>query len=216
MEDTDIINIWKLYSKKLNDILIINQENAREVTKIKIRSLLASMTPLKISAIVIGIAWVCFVDMLLLNFLTVANPFFLISAGIQVLITKLAIGIYLYQLILVYNADISEPILATQAKISRLISSTLWAARILFLQLPLWTTFYLNTTMLKNGNILLYMLQIVVTVSFTYLSIWLFTHIKYENKDKKWFRLIFSGKEWDPVMKAIELLNQIREYENEK
>jgi hypothetical protein len=58
----------------------------------------------------------------------------------------------------------------------------------------------------------LYTLQIIVTTSFTYLAIWLFFNIKYENRDKKWFRFIFNGNEWNPVIKSMELLSQINDY----
>jgi hypothetical protein len=215
MEDTEIINLWKSYDKKLEENLLFNRKNAEDITKMKVQSFLASMKPLKIFTILVGFVWVGFVDILIINLFPIANPFFLISAVIQVLLTKLAIGIYLYQLILIHQADISEPILATQEKLSRLKSSTLWVARLLFLQLPVWTTFYWNESMLENGNVWLYTLQIIVTASFTYLAIWLFFNIKYENRDKKWFRFIFNGKEWNPVIKSMELLSQIDEYRNE-
>lgn len=147
----------------------------------------------------IGLLWVVFVDTLIINLFSVASPFFLISAGIQVLLTKLAIGIYLYQMILIQQVDISAPIVSTQEKIARLKSSTIWVTRLLFLQLPVWTTYYWNESMLENGNVWLYAIQIIITAtSFTYLAIWLFFNIRYENKDKKWFRLIFNGKKWDP------------------
>ncbi len=212
MEDTEIINLWKSYDKKLEESLLFNRKNAEDITKMKVRSFLASMKPLKIFTILDGIIWVGFVDVLIINLFPIANPIFLISAGIQVLLTKLAIGIYLYQLILIHQVDISEPILTTQEKLSRLKSSTLWVARLLFLQIPVWTTFYWNESMLENGNIVLYILQIVVTLLFTFLAVWLFRNIKYENRDKKWFRLIFNGKEWSPVIKSMELLSQIDEY----
>ena len=66
--------------------------------------------------------------------------------------------------------------------------------------------------MLENGNIVLYTIQIVVTLLFTFLAVWLFRNIKYENRDKKWSRLIFNGNEWSPVIKSMELLSQIDEY----
>ena len=215
MEDTEIINLWKSYDKKLDESLVFNRKNAEDITKMKVRSFLASMKPLKIFTILLGIVWVGFVDILIIKLFPVANLFFLISAGIQVLLTKLAIGIYLYQLILIGQVDISEPILRTQEKLSRLKSSSLWVARLLFLQFPVWTTFYWNKSMLQNGNIVLYVLQMVVTLLFTFLAVWLFCNIKYENKDKKWFRLIFNGKEWNPVIKSMALLSEIDEYKNE-
>jgi hypothetical protein len=188
---------------------VFNRANAADITRMKVQSFLSSMKPLKIFTILVGIAWVAFMDTLIVNLFFIASPFFLVSAIIQVLLTKLAIGIYLYQLILIHATDISEPILATQEKLSRLKSSTLWVARLLFLQLPVWTTFYWNNSMLENGNNWLYMLQIIITVSFAWLAIWLFINIKQKNRDKKWFRLIFEGKEWTPVIRSMELLEEI-------
>lgn len=213
MEDAQMIDLWRSYGQKLDEVLSLNRRNAEDLTKIKVQSFISSMKPIKIFTILVGIAWVGFVDLLIIRLFPFASPFFLISAGIQVLLTKLAIGIYLYQLILIHQVDISEPILATQEKIARLKSSTLWVARLLFLQLPLWTTFYLNKRIFQNGNILLYILQFVITASFIFIAVWLFANIKYENRNKKWFRLIFTGKEWTPVMKSQELLAQIQEYD---
>ena len=212
MEDIEIINLWKSYDKKLEENLLLNRKNVEDITKMKVQSLLASMKPLKVFTILVGIIWVGFLDVLIINLFHIASPFFLISAGILVLLNKLAIGLYLYQLILIHHVDISEPILATQDKLVRLKSTTLLVARLLFLQLPLWTTFYWNESMLEHGNIVLLILQIVVTLLFTFAAVWLFRNIKYENRDKKWFRLIFNGKEWSPVIKSMELLSQIDEY----
>lgn len=215
MEDTEIINLWKSYDKKLEESLLFNQKNAEEITKIKVRSFLSSMKPIKIFIILTGIVWVAFVDVLIVNLFNVASPFLLVSAAIHVLLTKLAIGIYLYQLILIYQVDINEPILATQEKLIRLRSTTLWISRLLFLQLPVWTTFYWNKSMLENGNIWAHSVQFIVTASFIYLAIWLFINIKYENRDKKWFSLLFTGIEWNPLVKSMELLSQIDEYKTE-
>ena len=194
MEDIEIINLWKSYDQNWKKRCMLNRKNAEDITQMKVGSFLASMKPLKIFTIVVGILWVGFVDILIINLFPIANPLFPVSAAIQVLLTKLAIGIYLYQLILIHQVDISDPVLVTQEKLSRLKSSTLWIARLLFFQLPVWTTFYWNQSMLENGNIFLYALQIVVTCLFTILAVWLFVNIKYENRDKKWFRMIF---EWE-------------------
>jgi hypothetical protein len=174
------------------------------------------MKPLKIFTIVIGIIWVGIVDTMIINFFHEANPFFLISAGIQVLLTKLAIGIYLYQMVLIHQVDISNPILKTQEKLTRLKSTTLWIARLLFLQLPLWTTFYWNESMLENGNVWLYMLQFLITSAFIFIAIWLFFNSRFANRNKRWFHIIFSGKEWTPIVKSMELYAEIEEFKVSK
>lgn len=216
MEDKELIHLWKSYDQKLEETLLLNRELATDITRIKVQRFMASMKPVKIFAIFIGLCWVAFVDMLIVRLLHSASPFFLVSAGIQVLLTKLAIGIYIYQLILVQQVDIDGPVLAVQEKLSRLRSSTLWVARLLFLQLPVWTTFYLSKAGLLQAGTLLVLIQLLVTVAFTSLAVWLFFNIRYENRNKKWFRLIFSGREWDPIIRSMELLGQVRGYKVEE
>lgn len=215
MENTDIINLWKSYDKKLEENLVLNKKNATDITQLKVQSLLKSMRPIKLFIIITGIIWVIFVDVLIINFFHIASPFLLISAVIHVLLTKLAIGIYLYQVILIYQVDISEPVLATQNKLASLKSSTLWVARLSFLQLPIWTIFYWNKSMLENGNFWLYAIQFIVTVSFVITSVWLFFNINYENRNKKWFQLIISGIEWNPVIKSMELYREVEEFKQD-
>lgn len=216
MQETEILNLWKIYNKKLEENLVLNKKNTEDITRIKVKSFLSSMKPIKLFTILVGIMWVVFVDVIIFSHLQDANLFFLLSAGIQVVLTKAAIVIYFYQLILIHRVDISEPVVATQLRLARLKSTTLWVARLLFLQLPVWTTFYWNQSMLENGNLTLYIIQAITTLVFSYLAVWLFVNIRYENKNQKWFRLIFDGKEWTPVIKSMELLNQLDEYSDQK
>lgn len=212
MEDQAIIDLWKSYGQKLDESLQLNRKNTADISKMKVQSAVAGMQPLKLFTIIIGIVWVAFVDMMIVKGFSVASPFFLVSAGIQVLLTKIALGIYLYQVVLIRQVDISEPILAAQQQLSRLRSSTIWVTRILLLQLPVWTTFYWNKSMLDKGTTSQFVLQAIITLAFTFAAIWLFANIRYENRDKRWFRLIFNGKEWQPVIQAMELLREIESY----
>jgi hypothetical protein len=212
MEDITLLNLWKSYESKLEDNLQLNRRNALDLTQIKLRSLLSSMRPIKVFTIVAGILWVALVDMIIVGSFQTASLYFLISAIAQVLLTKVAIGIYLYQLILISGVSIHTPVLQTQAKLARLQSSTMLVTRVLLLQLPFWTTFYWNKSMWENGNAFLIILQLSITLLFTYIALWLFRNIHYGNKDKKWFRVIFEGKEWSPVLKSFDLIDQIKEY----
>lgn len=220
MNDTEIINLWKSNDKKINKSLLLNRKNAEEIIKIKTQSLLSSMKPIKLFTIIIGTLWVGIGGTIVTNIFlfaySEASHFFLYSAALQVLLTGIALVLYLYQTITLYETDISEPILATQEKISKLISSTLWITRIMFLQLPLWTTFYWNKSMFENGNLPSLIIQGIVTITFTIAALWLFFNIKYENRNKKWFRIIFKGSEWTPLLNSLDLLNQVDEFKNEK
>jgi hypothetical protein len=111
--------------------------------------------------------------------------------------------------------DLSESVISSQERLSRLQSSTLMVPRILFLQLPAWTTFTWHTGMLHNGNILLFTIQGIISIFSVYAATWLFLNIKYDNRDKKWFRLLFNGIEWEPIEKSVELIKQIEAYKIE-
>ncbi len=121
--------------------------------------------------------------------------------------------LYVYQLNLINKIDFSEPVLTIQEKVSKLSISTLNATRLLFLQLPVWTTFYWNEQMFVGDNGLLWILQGIVTLLFVYLAYWLFFNIKYENRNKKWFKLLFRGKEWQPILQSMEFLAQLKQYQ---
>lgn len=215
MEENQLLALWESYDRKLSRNLVLNRQNAEEITKIKVRSLLSSMQPLKIFAIILGVLWVGFLDIIVINVWEYASPMFLISIGFHILLTKLAIGVYLYQLVLINLVDLYEPILDAQEKIAKLKSSTIWITRLLFLQLPAWTVFYWSKDLFQNLNIFQIIIMVSVALGMAYIGIWLFRNIRFENRDKKWFKFLLSGKEWDPMMKANDLLEQIEQAKEE-
>jgi len=216
MNELELKKLWQTTNDKLEENFVINKKHADDISRVKVHSLLGSMKPIKVFTLLIGILWVGIgifaLSSIYVNSFSEANKFFLFSASIQVGLTAIALYVYLYQLIIIYQVDITDSVINTQEKLASLKISTLWVTRILILQLPVWTTFYWNTSMLENGNWLLWIFQGIVTFSFSFVAIWLFFNIKYENKDKKWFQLIFKGKEWTPLMKSMELLEQMEEY----
>ncbi|MBK8831083.1 MAG: hypothetical protein IPN60_09530 [Saprospiraceae bacterium] len=219
MDQSEIINLWKAYDRKLEASLMLNKSNAIEITRLKTKSLLSSMTPLKIFTIIVGMLWVSIGGTIVVNLFVHAyasvSPFFLYSAAFQLLLTAIGIGIYLYQLVLIHQMDITDTLIKTQKRLTQLKSSTLWVARILLLQLPAWTTFYWSMDLIKSGHLPYIFLNSVVTLLAIAVSLWLFVNIRYENREKKWFKLIFEGKEWTPVIKAIELHKEIEAFERE-
>jgi len=219
MNELELKKLWQTTNDKLEENFVINKKNKDDITRIKVYSILGSMKPIKIFTLLVGILWVGIgvinLSSIYLNSFSEANKFFLFSASIQVGLTAMALFIYLYQLITIYQVDISNPIIRTQEKLASLKMSTLWVTRILFLQLPVWTTFWWNETMLTDWGILQWVLPLFFTISFTFIAIWLFFNINYENRNKKWFQLIFNGKEWTPLMKSMELLEQVEDYKGQ-
>jgi hypothetical protein len=54
MEDMELINLWKSYGKTLEESLSLNRKNAEDITRMKVKSLLSSMRPVKVFAVVVG------------------------------------------------------------------------------------------------------------------------------------------------------------------
>jgi hypothetical protein len=216
MNELELKTLWQTSNEKIEKNLFISQVNTIEISRLKIVNLLNSMKPVKLVTLIIGIFWVGIGAFILsniyLNAYSEANKYFLFSATIQVLLTAMALFIYIYQLIEINQIEIYEPVLKVQEKLARLRMATLWSAKILFLQLPVWTTFWWNETMFSNWNILQWAMTAIITLLFTIIAIWLFFNIKIENKNKTWFKMIFNGKEWTPLLKSIELLDIINEY----
>jgi hypothetical protein len=77
--------------------------------------------------------------------------------------------------------------------------------------LPLWTTFYLSLPMLAAAPPALLALQVACTLAFGYAAVWLFRNIRLENRGRRWFRWLFQGKEWTPMVKAMEMLGELGE-----
>ena len=216
MNEAALKEIWRTANERLEESLVLNMKHADEISRLKLHHIVSSMKPLKIFALLVGILWVGSGIVLLGNMyvhaFAAANKFFLFSASVQVLLTAIALWMYLYQIIKIYQVNSYEPVMQTQEKLVQLRISTLWSARILCLQLPVWTTFWWNETMLTDWNLLQWITVLIVTFSFTYLAIWLFVHINYGNRNKKWFRLMFNGKEWTPLMRSMELLEELEAY----
>lgn len=220
MNENELKMLWQSSNEKLEGSLKVNQKNTDDITKLKVKNFLSSMKPIKIFTLIIGILWVAVLGFVIVNLFINAyekiSLFFLFSASIQVLLTAIAVGVYIYQLDLINKIDFSEPILTIQGKLSKLKLSTLNVTRILFLQLPVWTTFYWNEKMFANENLVLWIMQGIITLSLTYLAVWLYFNIKYENRNKKWFQWIFRGKEWQPILQSMVLLNQIEKYQEQE
>lgn len=217
MNEKDIRLLWQ-YADKLSLPDVSLRKDA--ISRRKVRHVLFSMKPLKLFALFAGIVWVLglggLIVWIMANHLSRISLFFLISAITQWLITAVSVGIYTYQILLIQHIDFSEPVLAIQEKVSRLKLSTLTVTRLLILQLPVWTTFYWNEKMFTIDYWKLWILQGIVTLLFTYIATWLFVHIKYENRNKRWFRWIFRGQEWEPLHQSMELLNQLEHYQAEE
>ena len=215
MNDTDLKYLWQAGNEQIAISQKSDKTSLDNLTKRNVSHFLSSMKPIKIFTLLVGLLWVFSIGYVLIK-LTInaydqVSLYFLYSAYFQVMLTAMAVILYIIQLSTLYSIDFNKPVVILQKTLINLKASTLNVTKILILQLPFWTTFYWNESMFKNGTLPLFILQGAVTISFTCLAIWLFFNLKFENADKWWFKLLLQGKEWEPIITSINILNEMEE-----
>lgn len=204
MSEFDLHAAWKALDEKVKEQGTINNALLQEISKGKVQFAMDRLTPVKWFTLVVGILWL--VALFIAG--TVAwniQNWYLFAAVVGIGVPNLvAVIIYLVQLIWIYNTNWQGPVLETQQQLLQIRTSTLWIAKMLFLQTPFWSTFYWSETMLSNAPWYFWVVQMAVTAFLAIAAGWLFANIRIENCQKRWFKMIFNGNEWDRVQEALE------------
>jgi len=219
MEDSKLEDIWKAYSQEIANAKILNAQSWVLTTKTfeylqlhKAQSKLRSLGNFKKWAILLGIFWIFFLGALVYKN-HFSNMYFSISLIAIMLFSIIAIAVYSKHIILITQINYTESVIEAQEKLAELQASTINTVRILWLQMPFYTTFYWNSPWI-SGDIKFWLICFPITLLFIALTIWLFKNISYRNVDRRWFRILFGGIEWVPVIKAINYLKEIEEFKN--
>lgn len=211
MEEMELKSLWQAYDKKLEKSLALNLHLVREMQTQKAKSILRSVARIKVVMLILGVLWVLFLGFLLVNSLSYQKIFFVISTGMIIIFNIIAIAVYIKHLVLLAQIDNSNSIVHTQKKLAELEASTISIVRVLFLQSPFYTTFWWAPGMVED--IRFWLISVPIAALFTGVSIWLYRNITYKNVEKRWFKTLFSGKEWTALDKARAFLKEIDEFE---
>lgn len=221
MEERSLENMLQSFKEKDTDtwLMHVMQLNLDYILSMKMQKAKSILTPvaiIKIVAVVLGVLWVWLLGSLGFAAYEVGNIFFAVSAGAVMVITIIAIAVYIKHLVLISQVKYSGNIIYTQEKLAELQTSTLKITRILFLQAPFYSTWFLTPALLANTSIGWIIFQLVITGSLTFLSIWLFVNISFKNVNKKWFRILFRSSEWTNVSQAIAFMKEVDTFKNEE
>lgn len=215
MNEQELLNAWESYDAKLESALAVNRVNTVEITHLKVASHLVSMKPIKWFTIVVGIVW-CFVLGGVFSLSLLHSPPhvpFIVFMAALLAINVIAVGMYVFHLVLIDRVDRSAGIVESQRTLARLQASTLKVTSILMLSIPFYASLHLFIP--NDAGAVYWVINLVVVAAFTALSLWLFFKIDYKNRNERWFQFLFNDKEWNGVIKSAELLEQIQEYETE-
>jgi hypothetical protein len=217
MEDIELIDIWKAYNQKIDEAKVLNLQSWAVNIKTfeylqthKAQSKLRSVASFKKWAIVIGIIWLLFLGVLAYGN-HFQNVYFTSSVIAIMFFTIIAIATYIKHVVLINQINYSESIVDTQKKLTALQASTINVFRILWLQLPFYSTFFWNKEWITT-DVKFWLIAFPLTLFFVFLAIWLYRNIQLKNANKKWFKILLGDKEWASIIIAKKYLDEIEEF----
>ncbi len=213
MENIEVLNLWRQYDEKLEKSLSLNQKIIAELQQQKAKNALKPAKNYKYIAVLIGVVYAALIAYFLYNLSPFASIFINLSVGVHLIVTLIATGMYVRQLVLINQIDTSDNIIQMQQKMAKLQSSTLRVIGICFLQFPVFATWNINFDLIYNRPLAFWLIQVPVIVLFTYIGIWFYKNINIQNMEKRWFKIMFCGSEWNSILKSGQFLKEIENFE---
>ncbi len=213
MEDKELLKIWKSYDQKLEEVLILNKEIAYEITKGKFHKTINSLRFPKSMLLIFGIPYtliLCFI-----TWITFKAGAFIMMIGfgsISLIMIGVLVG-YAYHLFLIARINGEEVISEVQKRLAELKISSFYIARLTVLQLPFWSVCWISMEAIKNSPFVYGGINLIVFLILSYGAYWLFQNLGIKHPASKVSKIVFSGKEWEPIVKSVDILAQLEEYE---
>jgi hypothetical protein len=216
MEDIELKEMWNSYNQSIEEAKILNLQSWAVTIKTfeylqihKAKSKLSSLSAIKKRAVVVGMLWIFFLGLLVYGN-QLQNLYFSVSLTMLIFFSIAAIAVYLKHIYMLNKINYSENLIDAQKKLTELQTSSINVFRVLWLQMPFYTTFFWSTKWIAS-DYKFWAIAFPVTLFFTCLSIWLYRNISLKNADKKWFKLLLNG-EWNSLSIAKKYLNEIEEF----
>ena len=217
MQDDYLMKIWQVNDSQIDHFLEIDEPAFEKLQHEKAKLQLNKLIVPKLTGILLGLGWIAF--MILLISLSIryspfssGKIFFIGSLGVIAVTTAVAVFLYVKDLYTIRQIGNDDSVVAIQQKLAELQCSVIKSVRIMWLQLPFYTTWYLNYDMLLHGSVLFRIVQFLVTGGAVWLSVWLFRNISYENRHKKRVWGFMRGYGFSSVSRAIEFMNEIEHF----
>lgn len=214
MEDQELLNIWRSYDRKLDVVLSLNKMIIENMTKDKVNKTIGSVRRPKRTMLMIGVPYT--IVLYLVTFMAIAAGGLFVAIGfgaISLIMTGIVVG-YFYHLNILNQINRSQQIVDVQEKISRLKISTFNITRLALVQLPFWSICWMSLDALKSSPLIYGGVNLVVFLGLAYLAFWLYKSLDIQNSDSKVGRFFLSGNEWEPIIRASNILDQLAEYKD--
>ncbi|MEL6719257.1 MAG: hypothetical protein AAFP82_11115 [Bacteroidota bacterium] len=212
MQDQELMDIWKSYDQKLEDVLSLNREIVQEITRNKFNATIVSMRFPKRMMLLIGIPYTIILYFITFIAYQAEAIFVVLGFGTISLIMSFTVISYIYHLILISQISRSQELIQMQERIAKLKISSFLTTRLAILQLPFWTICWMSLNALKATPILYGGIHLLLFLAFSYLAYWLYQQLSIENRDSRVSQFFLSGREWEPIIKSSAILEQLKAY----
>lgn len=220
MEDIDIINTWKAQNAKIEQALAVNLKLLRKIVDGKAQSALRSLTILKSTLLFFGILYLIALGGLIIFALSRYSAswnYFIVSVAAIFVINLYAVITYIKHLVWLQEINYDGAVANIQQKLSGLQLSIVNHTRIMYLQTPFFTTFYLSSNWFPQDAPLPYtILQLTFTAAAIYSSWWIYRNMTPENIDHRLIKSLLNGSGRDTVQKAIDFYKEVEDYKAEE
>ena len=219
MEDKELLIMWKAQNNKIEQSLKINKMLLIDTINQKAQKSLRSLTKLKTFGIISFVIYLLILGSILLYAYSNAvyfSIYFLTSLSAIFLVNVRGLYDYIKHLIWTNNINYDGSVVEIQQKLSNLQLSIVKHTKIMVLQIPFWTTFYLDSSWFPSKVGLPYLIfQVFLTGSLTYLAYWLYKNQNMKNLDKKWYQTLIAGSGGKSVKKALEFYKEIEMFKSD-
>jgi hypothetical protein len=222
MEDAELKNIWREYDRRIEEARLLNLQSwalnlrwFQDMQTRKARSKLGSLARFKLVAVILGIVWILFLGVLVYGN-RLRNLYFTFSIGMIILFSLLAVVVYIKHIILIRRIDYSESITDTQERLAVLQLSTFWSVRVLWLQMPFYTTWFWHSSWIDYSSLRFWLIIFPITLFFIWLSVFLYRNISIKNMEKGWVRkFMMVGPEYKSLIQVKKFVAEIEEFKKD-
>lgn len=211
IEQIDIMALWKLQNAKLDDAISINKKLLKEHLSNKAKLALGGLKATRWAGIVFGVFWCAAITFILVVSWKHTNWFFKSAFIIHIAVSLIAIGLYIYHLTLLTNFNNSQTVVSAQRELVELKFSNLKTLGILWLQLPVFSIWFMTSDWMHNSPGSFWFVQVPIVLVQLFIGIWLYRNLNYRNHQKKWFKWFVSKGEFGKIDKANSFLEEIDE-----
>ena len=221
METSDIKNIWKSHDDLLDRSMKLNILCLEIIQSQKSKSGLKPLLFLRIFETIVHIVIAFFLGSILIEVSSNINIAILLAVVLMFVIYSLILCIR--QIVIIVQINYSDSVTDIQKKLTLLQTHILDYFKLVFLVIPFWFVYpVLGLYLFADVDVISalpkewWIGNIIVSSIFTFLSIYAYTQVSYKNMNKKWVRFFINNAGGKSVTKAIQFLNVLDRFEEEK